>query len=230
MAKHLQNEIEKLKRKILGLSARVEESVHIAVKSFIDRDQTMARKGMEGDSEIDQMEVDVEEECLKLLALYQPVANDLRFIIAVLKINSDLERIGDLAANIATGTMHLACRDNIEVPFDLHKMTHKVQSMLKKSIDSLVNLDARLAHEVCLADDEIDDLHREMYKIIEEKIPQYPNSLDCLIRFLSTSRQLERIADHVTNIAEDVIYMIEGEIYRHRLNQYQSRDIKDNDK
>ena len=227
MTRHLRTEIDKLKKKILTLSARVEENVHIAVKSFSENDETLARQGIDADDAIDQMEVDVEEECLKILALHQPVANDLRFIIAVLKINNDLERIGDLASNIAKGTMHIACHDNIEVPFDLLKMSDKVKLMLRKSIDSLVNLDAGLAHQVCLADDEIDDLHRQMYKIVEEKIPNYPNSLDCLIRFLSTSRQLERIADHVTNIAEDVIYMIEGEIYRHRLDEYDS--LKENE-
>jgi len=227
MTRHLHNEIDKLKKKILGLSAKVEENVHSAVKSFIDRDEKLARMGVDADSEIDQLEVDVEEECLKILALHQPVANDLRFIIAILKINNDLERIGDLASNIARGTLHLDCTDKIEVPFDLLKMSDKVKLMLKKSIDSLVNLDTGLAHEVCLADDEIDDLHRQMYKIIGEKIRQFPGSLDCLIQFLSTSRQLERIADHVTNIAEDVIYMIEGEIYRHRLDEYDAlRDDK----
>jgi len=228
MTKHLRNEIERLKKKILTLSAKVEESVHVAVKSFIDNDKQLARRGMKADDEIDLMEVEVEEDCLKILALHQPVANDLRFIIAVLKINNDLERIGDLASNIAGGTVQLACREKVEIPFDLYKMSDKVKLMLKNSIDSLVNLDAGLAHEVCLADDEIDDLHRQMYKIIEGKIPQYPNELECLIRFLSTSRQLERIADHVTNIAEDVIYMIEGEIYRHRVEEYDARPNDEN--
>ena len=222
MTKHLRNEIDKLKKKILALSARVEESLHTAVKSFIEGDVQLARNAVESDAEIDQMEVDVEEECLKILALHQPVANDLRFIIAVLKINNDLERIGDLASNIAGGALHIEKCEKTEVPFDLLKMSDKVKLMLKKSIDSLINLDAGLAHEVCLDDDEIDDLHRQMYKIIGAEIPRHPASLDCLIRFLSTSRQLERIADHVTNIAEDVIYMIEGEIFRHRLDEYDS--------
>jgi phosphate transport system protein len=220
MTKHLRNEIERLKKKILALSAHVEGCVYHAVKSFTDRDAAMARKCIESDEEVDQMEVEVEEDCLKILALHQPVANDLRFIVAVLKINNDLERIGDLASNISDNTIYLTGKERVDVPFDLLKMAEKVKTMLKQSIDSLVNLDAPLAKQVCDMDDDIDSLHREMYRVIEKRITEQPDRIDCLIRFLSASRQLERIADHATNIAEDVIYMIEGEIYRHRIEEY----------
>ena len=222
MTKHLRHEIDKLKRKFLALSAHVEANVHNAVKSIADRNNELAQRIIDADEEIDQMEVDVEEDCLKILALHQPVAIDLRFLIAVLKINSDLERIGDLASNIANVTISLASQEPVEVPFDLVQMMEKVKSMLKRSIDALVNLDADLANAVCHDDDEIDKLHREMYKIVETRIKQQPEKTERFIRFLSASRQLERIADHATNIAEDVIYMIEGEIYRHRVSDYKT--------
>jgi len=216
MAKHLQREIEKLKKKILALSAVVEESVQQAVKSISARDLKLANNLIEKDQEIDQMEVDVEEECLKILALDQPVAIDLRFIIAVLKINNDLERIGDLAANIAERAAFLATREKVDIPFDFPGMSQLSEAMLRKSLDALVNLDAKLAFEVINSDDAVDQMHREMYSRIQEEIIKKPDKLDCLINLLAVSRQLERIADHATNIAEDVIYMIEGEIVRHQ--------------
>ncbi|SYZ72850.1 Phosphate-specific transport system accessory protein PhoU [Candidatus Zixiibacteriota bacterium] len=216
MAKHLQREIDKLKKKILALSAVVEESVNHAVRSISARDLRLADKVMDGDKEIDQMEVDVEEECLKILALDQPVAIDLRFIIAVLKINNDLERIGDLAANIAERAAFLATKEPVDIPFDFPGMSQLSESMLRRSLDALVNLDAKLAYEVINSDDAVDEMHREMYSRIQEEIVKRPEKLDCLINLLAVSRQLERIADHATNIAEDVIYMIEGEIVRHQ--------------
>jgi len=222
MTKHLRNEIENLKRRFLSLSAAVEAGVHNAVKAIVERDVNLARKVIDDDSDIDRTEVEIEEECLKILALHQPVAIDLRFLISVLKINNDLERIGDLSSNIAEAAIFLSNNERIEMPFDLVMMSDKVKSMLKSSIDALVNLDAGLAHDVCFLDDEIDELHLEMYKIVENGILENPRHMERLLRFLSASRQLERIADHATNIAEDVIYMTEGEIFRHRVEDFQS--------
>nr|MBN2278140.1 phosphate signaling complex protein PhoU [candidate division Zixibacteria bacterium] len=222
MTIHLRKEIDRLKQKVLSLSAHVEQAVHDAVKSISERDEELAARTMENDKTIDQMEVEVEEECLKILALHQPVANDLRFIIAVLKINNDLERIGDQAVNIARGALYLSKHEPVEMPFDLSNMADKVKLMLKRSIDSLVNLNAGEAHEISLMDDEIDDLHHQMYGVVERGILSHPERIECLIQFLSASRQLERIADHATNIAEDVIYMIEGEIFRHRMQDFKA--------
>jgi phosphate transport system protein len=216
MSRHMEREIERLKKKILALSAVVENNVQKAVKSIAERDLQLANKIIASDPEIDQMEIDVEEECLKLLALYQPVAIDLRFIIAVLKINSDLERIGDLAANIAERGAFLATKEKVEIPFDFPGMSQLTQAMLRDSLDALVNLDSGLARKVMAADDAIDELHRQMYAQVQEGIIREPDHMDCLINLLAVSRQLERIADHATNIAEDVIYMVEGEIVRHR--------------
>lgn len=215
MAQHLQIEIEKLKKKILSLGAIVEDSVQTAVKSIEDRDSDLAEKVINNDQAIDILEVELEEDCLKILALHQPVAIDLRFIIAVLKINSDLERIGDLAVNIAERSQFISTQARIEIPFDLEGLTDKTQAMLRKSLDSLVNLDSQLAREICNTDDEVDAINRNMYDLVKNAIKANPERVDILIPYLSISRYMERIADHATNIAEDVIYMIEGIITRH---------------
>ncbi len=220
MARIMEREIEKLKKAILELGAIVQERVNQAVKAIQDRNARLAEKVIAGDPEIDQMEVDLEEECLKILALHQPVAIDLRFIIAVLKINNDLERIGDLAVDIAERAAFLATQKKIDTPLDFPAMCEKTQLMLKKSLDSLVNLDARTALDVCASDDEVDEMNRQMYKKIEAGILKHPEQIDCYVHILSASRHLERIADHATNIAEDVIYMVTGDIVRHRAENY----------
>lgn len=217
MPKHLQREIERLKKRILALSAVVENHVAQAVRAVRERDAARAREIIEKDSEVDQGEVEVEEECLKILALHQPVAIDLRFIIAVLKLNNDLERIGDLAVNIAERAVFLSRVLPSPVPFELEGMAEKTRLMLKKSLDALVNMDAALASEVCIADDEVDAINRDMYEQVKAAIRKHPDHLDALINTLSVSRHLERIADHATNIAEDVLYMVEGKIVRHHV-------------
>ncbi len=222
MSVRLQREIEKLKKHILALGTIVEERVHLAVSALDNRDEKLAREVIDKDIEIDHMEVELEEECLKLLALYQPVAIDLRFIIAVLKINNDLERIGDLAVNIGERAAFLATRPKIHIPLKFSAMSKKVKSMLRKSLDSLVKMDSALASQVCKADDEVDAINREMYKQVQEGITRHPERIECLIHLLSVSRHLERIADMATNISEDVIYMIEGKIIRHRTEDYKT--------
>ena len=222
MSAHLKKEIEHLKKELLTLCGMVEEHLWQAVKSIKKRDVNLAQEVIDGDIDIDQMEVKVEEECLKILALYQPVAIDLRFIITALKINSDLERIGDLAVNIAERSLFLSTQKPVDMPFDFELMAEKTQAMLKKSLDALVNLDSALAKEVCGADDEIDSMNRKMYDQVKKQTKQAPENIEILIHLLSISRHLERIADHATNIAEDVIYMIKGDIVRHKTENYRS--------
>lgn len=214
---HMHRELDKLKKMIFSLSAMVEESVQQAVQSLERIDVVQAEKVISNDVQVDRMEVEVEEEGLKILALHQPVAIDLRFIISVLKMNSNLERIADEAVNIAERTVALSAEERIPAPFDYCKMAHKVQTMLKKSLDSLVNLDAQLARQVCALDDEVDVMHGNTFKLVKEQIRLHLERMDALISYLSVSRHLERIADLATNIAEDVMYMIEGEIVRHTL-------------
>lgn len=221
MAQHLQREIDKLKKEILSLGAMVESSVQMAVKSIEERDSGLAERVIISDAEIDHAEVELEEDCLKVLALHQPVAIDLRFIIAVLKINSDLERIGDLAVNIAERVRFLRDQPSIKIPYDLQGLAEKASWMLRHSLDALVKLDTVIARQVCTADDDVDNINREMYDLIKNAIRAHPEHLDALIPYLSVSRYLERIADHATNISEDVIYMVEGVIARHRPEEFQ---------
>jgi len=224
MPVHLQREIEKLKKDILALGAMVEESVRKAVRSFDDMKPDDAAVVVDSDIEIDEKEVDIEETCLKILALHQPVAIDLRFIVSVLKINNDLERIGDLAVNIAERAIYLAGRGHAEINVDFRKMSLLARNMLKKSLDSLVNMDSALAREVCAADDEVDIMNRYMFKKVVKVIPGQPNEVDGLLQYMLVARHLERIADHATNIAEDVIYMVEGNIVRHKLKEESEAD------
>jgi phosphate transport system protein len=219
---HLQREIENLKKKILNLGARVETAVREATLCIEQRDGDLAHKIIDNDIKIDHKEVEVEEDCLKILALHQPVAIDLRFLVAVLKINNDLERIGDLAVNIAERAAYLATQPPVDISLDFMGMARKAQAMLKKSLDALINLSAELAYEVCACDDEIDAMNRQMYLIVQDGIRARPEQVESLIHLLSASRHLERIADHATNIAEDVIYMIEGQVIRHKAEEYRS--------
>src|SRR4029079_13697281 len=169
MAKQLQRQIEALKQKILFVGTLVEEAIAKAISALVYRDRNLAQTVIEEDAEIDRMEVDVEEEVLKILALYQPVATDLRFVIAVLKINNDLERMGDLARNIAKRVVFLANCDRFDLPVDFRGMAARAQSMVKESLDALVNSDSLLARKVRVSDDEVDAMRRTIEKQIEQQ-------------------------------------------------------------
>ena len=217
MTTHLVTELDLLKQRTFALVAIVEGNLSLAVKAVSRRDESAARQAIEKDAEIDKTEVRVEEECLKLLALYQPVAVDLRFIIAILKLTNDLERIGDLAVNIAERAIFLARSEPVPEPFgfDFDYMAAKTTIMLKTSMDALINRDTVLAAKVCSDDDEVDAINSKVYEQVKHAIKQHPEHLDALINLLSVSQHLERIADHATNIAEDVIYLAKGQIVRH---------------
>jgi len=224
MTVHLLRDIEKLKKDLLALSAHVEESLQLAVQALEERDAVLARRVIDDDFLIDNMEVEVEEECLHILALYQPVAIDLRFIVAVLKINNDLERIGDLAVNMAERAEFLAARERINIPLDFRGMAAKAQTMLHQSLDALVNLNSELAREVIAADDEVDNMNREMLLQVQKAIHTDAQHLDRLIHYLLAARHLERVADHATNIAQEVIYLVEGDIVRHQAEDFRLLD------
>ncbi len=215
MSKHLQNEIDDLKKSLIHISGKVEEALTQAIEALLERDRELAESVIEGDVEIDRLEVELEEKCLKILALHQPVAIDLRFIISALKMNSDLERIGDLAANLAERAEYLTTIEPVESGFGLGKMAERVKSMLRDSLDAVVNMDAEKAKEVCSADVQVDKDHEESLEVIADSLKESNNNVDVYLPYISSSRYLERIADHTTNIAEDVIYMLEGEIVRH---------------
>ena len=222
MSHVLQKELDHLKRMILSLSAVVEESVANAVRAVERRDPQLAQRIIDADRMIDLTEVDIEEECLKVMALHQPVASDLRFLAAALKINGDLERIGDLAVNVAERAVFLSSREPLaHPPIDLGLMADKVQAMLRQSLDALVNMDSRLAHQIGALDDEVDNLNRDNFTSIQNEIPKDLPHIESLMQYLSISRYLERIADHASNIAEDVVYLIEGSIIRHKASESQ---------
>lgn len=216
MNTHLQREIENLKKKILYMGAEVEDLLHRAMDSLENRNVKLAQTVIDHDPALDQLEVEIEEECLKILALHQPVAIDLRYVIAVLKINNDLERIGDLAVNIAERAAFLAAFPPTDLVLDFRGMAKLAQTMLSQSLDALINYDVQLARRIRVADDEVDSANRRMYAQIEEHIRAHPEAVSEMLHLLSVSRHLERIADGATNIAEDVIYMVEGEIVRHQ--------------
>ncbi len=215
MTIRLQKELERLKKSILSLGTMVEERVRMAIRALELRDANLAEKIIRSDYEIDEFEVEVEEECLKILALHQPVAVDLRFIIAAIKINNDLERIADEAVNIAERVQIIAKRERLDIPFDYTMMAENTSSMLEKSLDALVNRDDALALTVLKSDDEIDDMKNYAYDVVKQAIGEYPDRVGYLINLLLMCRHLERIADHATNIAEEVVYMVQGQIVRH---------------
>jgi phosphate transport system protein len=216
MTLHFQREVDKLKRMILNEASLIESDLRKALKSLHERDETLATEVKNSDFVIDEMEVEIEEDALKILALHQPVAFDLRFIISVIKINNDLERIGDLTANIASRTAELKKYPHMEIPSNISKMADVALTMVKESLESLINLDEKLAKKVCEDDEIVDSFHKQTYKLVSEKVKEEPDNINFFLKILGISRYLERIADHSTNIAEDVIYMVEGKISRHQ--------------
>ncbi|MFQ5504476.1 MAG: phosphate signaling complex protein PhoU [Planctomycetota bacterium] len=224
MTKHFQRDLERVKKEILAMGRMVEEATNKAITALVDRRPELAREAMAGDDAIDEKELAIEEDCLKILALHQPVATDLRFVVAVMKVNNDLERMGDLAINIAERAAYLSTHDPIQVPLDFGRMAERVRTMLRESLDSLVNLDAALARKICQEDEEVDGINREMFVVLQGLMYEQPETIKRAVHTLSASRHLERIADLATNIAEDVVFMVEGEVIRHRLEDYRGEE------
>jgi phosphate transport system protein len=216
MAKHLQRDLDNLQRDLLSLAGLAEGAVYKAIRALQERNVHLAREVIAGDTQIDEEENQLDEECLKLLALHQPVASDLRRIVAVMMINIDLERIGDLAEDIAERAIVLAKAPQLPVPDKLQRMTDMTTLMVRQSLDAFVNLDTGLARTVLRMDDEVDRYNNEMIAEIVTVMKGDPNLIEPGLSLFSAVRHLERIADHATNIAEDVVYLVDGEIIRHR--------------
>jgi phosphate transport system protein len=216
MTRHIERQIEGLKEKILRVGTLVEEAISKAITALVNRDIPLSQRVIANDDEIDRMEVEVEEECLKILALYQPVAADLRFVVAALKINNDLERMGDLAKNIAKRVGQLARNDPVDLPPEIRSMAMLTQEMVKQCLDAVVNADPALARQVREEDDAVDEARQQIRARVLRGIKASPEQVEALLRVNSVSKHIERLADMATNIAEDVIYMVEGEIVRHR--------------
>lgn len=216
MSKHFQRDLDSLQRKLISLASSVEEQIDLSIHALRNRKPLIARQVIDGDDAIDSEENHIEEECLKLLALYQPVAIDLRQVASVLKINSELERMADLAEDIAERALHLSQLPEIPVPVKLGPMTDITTSMVRQSIDAFVKLDPRLARAICRLDDQVDQFNYDIIEELIEIMKSNPSMVEAGLSFFSATRHLERIADHATNIAEDIVYLVEGEIVRHR--------------
>lgn len=216
MSKHFHRDMESLHRDILALSALVEEMTDLAVQALRQRDPELARQVVDTDRQVDEREVLIEETCLKILALHQPVAADLRRIATVLKVNNDLERIADLAVNIAERARALAHHPEFPLPPNLKQMVACSTQMVRSALDSFVNMDPETASKVCQSDDEVDELNAEIINQLYQQMREDPQTIKPAMHCFSATRHIERIADHATNIAEDVIYLVKGDIVRHR--------------
>ncbi|MEZ4389430.1 MAG: phosphate signaling complex protein PhoU [Candidatus Krumholzibacteriia bacterium] len=215
MHAHLTHAFTRLKKSLFMLSAAVEENLHLAMKAVLSGETRLIDQIRARDLEIDLMEVDFEEECLKVLALHQPVAIDLRFVVSVLKINNDLERIGDLAVSIGEHSRQLSGKDPVDSARKLPRMAENAQSMLRRSLDAVVEMNVAGARAVLASDDEVDNDYREMTQALREAMHRDPGRIEDLLSIMMVCKHLERIADLATNIAEDAIYMVNGEIVRH---------------
>ncbi|MBD3676729.1 MAG: phosphate signaling complex protein PhoU [Planctomycetaceae bacterium] len=218
MSIHLIRDLENLHRDILSMCANVEEMIHIAVQGLSQPRSELNNELIERDKEIDSMDVKIEEDCLKILALHQPVAIDLRRITTVMKIAGELERVADLAVNISERACSLMNIESMAVPPRLQEMAKRSLEMLHQSIDSYVELDSQLAQRVIEEDTSIDEMNRGIIDDLTNLMKQTSSQVEAGLHLFSSSRHIERIADHATNIAEDVVYLVEGEIIRHRMN------------
>ena len=215
MTLHFLREMDRLNAHLIEIGSKIEAQVSMAFQAVIQQDEAAARRVIKGDVEIDNIEIEMEEECLKLLALYQPVAGDLRLIVSVLKINTDLERIGDHAKNIAETAIKLSVGSDMEVPDSMHIIFKQSKLMLRKTLLAFVEADHDLAKTVLAMDDEVDKLCGLELPHQIELIQKHPEDASQRLMLLSVCRQLERIGDHASNIAEDVVYLLSGDIIRH---------------
>jgi phosphate transport system protein len=216
MERHVDQELKELNKDILKMGALAEEAIYKSVEALKNRDKEMASSVIDNDTNIDKLELAVDEKCIDLIARYQPMAKDLRFITTGMKINSELERIADIAVDIAQRTLEIADKPLLKPLVDIPKLTTVAQSMVKMSIDAFVKGDIALAKKVLLSDSEADQLRNVIQKeLIEDYMVKDGTTAPRAVQLLLIARFLERICDHTTNIAEDVIYMVQAEVVRH---------------
>ncbi len=218
MSKHLARDLVNVERQLLRMSALVEDMIRKACRALKEKNGELAREVITSDDEVDEREVQIEEECLKILALHQPVAGDLRSTATMLKVNNDLERIADLAANIAERALRLERFFDFEISRTLDAMSERALKMVGQALDALVELDPDRASKVLLEDNEIDDENVQVINELYHTMRKHPEQIEPALHCFSAARHIERIADHATNIAEDVIYLVRGDIARHRHN------------
>jgi phosphate transport system protein len=217
--RHFDEELHALDEKLLTMARLVEESIALAVKSLKDRNEAYAQDVLKREAPINLLDVDIDELCMRLLALRQPMASDLRFITAGMKIGAELERMGDLAVNIAEVTLDLLKVPPLKPLIDIPRMAAVAQSMVKDSLNAFVNRDEKLAREVCLRDDEVDSLNDQIFREVLTYMMNDPTTINRAVGLILVGRHLERIADHATNIGEDVIFMVAGKTIKHHIEE-----------
>ena len=217
MQRHFHEELEALKQTLLVMGGLVEDQIRRVMRALIERDDALAQEVIERDQQVNAYDVEVDETCVSLLALHQPAAGDLRFITTAMKIVTDLERIGDQAVNIAQRVLELNREPQLKPYIDLPRMAEKAQLMVKQSLDAFVARDTELARKVCAEDEEVDALKEQMFRELLTFMMEDARTIPRAIRLILISRFLERLADHATNIAEMVIYLVDAKMVRHTL-------------
>jgi len=219
--RHFEEQLDELRKRLLGMSGLVESAIYRSVHALVEKDENLAHEVMKNEPRINQMEIEIDDMAVRLLALEQPVASDLRFITAAIKINNDLERMGDLAASIAERALSLMNEPCISPLVDIPYMAGLVESMVRKALDAFVKKDSELARSVLVSDDAVDDIRTGTYQELIRYMQQNPPCIPQGLNLLFVARNLERIADHATNIAEDVLFLVEGVEVRHHAEAHQ---------
>jgi phosphate transport system protein len=213
--RHFQEELEQLKTRLLEMGGQAEENVRLAVKGLVDRDQDLIERVMVGDEPLNNLHIEIDNRCFTLLALYQPMAADLRTIVAAVKINTDLERVGDLAVNIAEAARRYTSHAPVKKLIDIPRMATIAQAMLRDALDAFVRRDLAMAQAVLNEDDRLDTLKTQIFRELLTYMLQDPSTIEPALDLILVSRHLERIGDHATNIAEDVIFIVSARDVRH---------------
>jgi len=226
MERPFDEELKSLKEKLLEMGARAEEQIALAVRGLKQREEKMACQVLDREEAINLLDIELDEMCLRLLALRQPMAADLRFIASAMKISSDLERIGDLAVNIAERTIDLLKEPELKPLIDIPRMAQMAQEMVRDAINAFVNRDDKLAREVCERDDRVDELNQQVFRELLTYMMQDPGTISVAVDLILVGRHLERIADHATNIGEDVIYMVRGKTIKHHIEEGRATGLK----
>ena len=225
MQRHFDDELKLLNEDILRMGGLVEEAIGKAMKALVERDAKLAQAVVQGDDPVNLLEIAIDERCLELLARHQPAGSDLRFLAMALKINNDLERIGDQAVNIAERTAELLKEPLLKPLIDIPRMAQLAQRMVKDSLDAFVRRDPILARDVCRRDDDVDQLNDQVFRELLTYMISDTKTITRAVDLILVGRHLERIADHATNVAEDVIYFVQGKNIKHHLEDRQPRTV-----
>jgi len=226
MANQKEQDLEALKERVLKMGGFVEESIRKSVAALVGRDRGLAIEVIDGDAIVNNFDVEIEEECIRFLAIWQPTGSNLRFITTAIKIITDLERMGDLAVDICERTIELNDEPPLKPYIDIPRMAEAAQKMLKDSLDAFVARDADLALSVCAADDFVDNLNQQIFNELLVYMLQDPKNISRAVRLTYITKYLERIGDHATNIAEMVVYMVQGKVIRHTACEARGREGK----